>query len=354
MAAEGGFRLGIVEGFFGRQWSWQARREQVRFLAGQGFGTYLYAPKNDAFLRKRWFEPYPAAELAALSGLAAAAAVAGLEFGIGLSPFELYLDFSAQRREALLRKIDQLNQLQAPLLAVLFDDMLGNLPGLAERQLQIFDVIHRHSAAQQFALCPTYYSDDPSLLRHFGPSPADYLEELGAALPAEIAIFWTGPRVISDEYPREHLLEVGRRLRRKPLLWDNYPVNDAKRLTGFLHLAPFAQRAQGRFDFAALRSCCSGLLSNPMNQAALSRVPLASLAALAGVARGEPAIGSPVVLRLLAEDAAQLQHTGLEQLPPAERGRLLERYRACLPDAMAEEVCEWLEGAYAFDPACLT
>ena len=354
MAAAGGFRLGIVEGFFGRQWSWQARREQVQFLAAQGFGTYLYAPKNDAFLRKRWFEPYPAAELAALRDLAARTAAAGLEFGIGLSPFELYLDFSAERREALLRKIDQLNQLQAPLLAVLFDDMLGSLPGLAERQLQIFDVIRRHSAARQFALCPTYYSDDPLLLRHFGPGPADYLEELGAALPAEIAIFWTGPKVISDEYPRDHLLEVGRRLRRKPLLWDNYPVNDAKRLAGFLHLAPFAQRAQGRFDFAALRSCCSGLLSNPMNQAALSRVPLASLAALAGISSGERGVGNPVVLRLLAEDAAQLQHTGLEQLPPAERGRLLERYRACLPDAMAEEVCEWLEGAYAFDPACLT
>lgn len=354
MAAAGGFRLGIVEGFFGRQWSWQARREQVQFLAAQGFGTYLYAPKNDAFLRKRWFEPYPAAELAALRDLAARAAAAGLEFGIGLSPFELYLDFSAERREALLRKIDQLNQLQAPLLAVLFDDMLGSLPGLAERQLQIFDVIRRHSAARQFALCPTYYSDDPLLLRHFGPGPADYLEELGAALPAEIAIFWTGPKVISDEYPRDHLLEVGRRLRRKPLLWDNYPVNDAKRLAGFLHLAPFAQRAQGRFDFAALRSCCSGLLSNPMNQAALSRVPLASLAALAGLSSGERGVGNPVVLRLLAEDAVLLQHTGLDQLPAIERRRLLERYRACLPDAMAEEVCEWLEGAYAFDPACLT
>ena len=354
MAADGGFRLGIVEGFFGRQWSWQARREQVRFLAGQGFGTYLYAPKNDAFLRKRWFEPYPAAELAALSGLAAAAAAAGLEFGIGLSPFELYLDFSAQRREALLRKVDQLNQLQAPLLAVLFDDMLGNLPGLAERQLQIFDVIRSHSAAQQFALCPTYYSDDPLLLRHFGPRPADYLEELGAALPAEMAIFWPGPRVISAHYPRDHLLEVGQRLRRKPLLWDNYPVNDAKRLAGFLHLAPFAQRAQGRFDFAALRSSCSGLLSNPMNQAALSRVALASLAELAGVADGSETFGTPAVLRLLAEDAIQLQHTGLDHLPLPERQRLLERYRACLPDAMALEVCQWLEGAYAFDPACLT
>ncbi|NDC88562.1 MAG: hypothetical protein EB075_07120 [Bacteroidetes bacterium] len=48
------FRLGVVEGFFGKSWSWEARRHYAQFLSGNGFTTYLYAPKNDDYFRKHW------------------------------------------------------------------------------------------------------------------------------------------------------------------------------------------------------------------------------------------------------------------------------------------------------------
>lgn len=347
-----GFRLGTVEGFFGRQWSWQARKHHADFLAQQGFTTYLYAPKNDVYLRKQWFEPYPADTFNELTALAAHASALGLEFGVGLSPFELYRDFSAVQRDKLLRKLDQLNQLQAPLLAVLFDDMLGDLPGLATTQLAIFDCIRAHSNASHFMLCPTYYSDDPLLVKHFGPQPERYLEELGQALPQEVDIFWTGPKVISPAYPRDHLLLVGERLRRKPLLWDNYPVNDAKRLTPFLHLLPFSQRPH--FKMEPVLELSSGLLANPMNQAALSQISLVSLAQLAGTPRSTAAAGNPAALALLSADTQRFQHEGLDTFDDLERQRLYQRYAALLTDPMAREVCDWLQGAYTFDPACLT
>ena len=347
-----GFRLGTVEGFFGRQWSWQARKHHADFLAQQGFTTYLYAPKNDVYLRKQWFEPYPADTFNELAALAAHASALGLEFGVGLSPFELYRDFSAAQRDKLLHKLDQLNQLQAPLLAVLFDDMLGDLPGLATTQLAIFDCIRAHSNASHFMLCPTYYSDDPLLVKHFGPQPERYLEELGQALPQEVDIFWTGPKVISPAYPRDHLLSVGERLRRKPLLWDNYPVNDAKRLTPFLHLLPFSQRPH--FSLEPVLELCSGLLANPMNQAALSQISLVSLAQLAGIPRSTAAAGNTAVLALLSADTQRFQHEGLDTFDDLERQRFYHRYAALLPDPMAREVCDWLHGAYTFDPACLT
>lgn len=352
------FRAGIVEGFFGRQWSWQARLDQATFLAQQRFSTYLYAPKNDVYLRKQWFDYYPDADFAALAALAQHAATLGVEFGVGLSPFELYRDFSASKRDALLRKIDQLNQLQAPLLAVLFDDMLGDLPGLADTQLAIFDCIRTHSNARHFMLCPTYYSNDPLLIKHFGKQPERYLDELGQALPTEVDIFWTGPKVISHAYPRDHLLEVGARLRRKPLLWDNYPVNDAKRLTPFLHLLPFDQRGEGDFSLQPIVELCSGLLANPMNQCALSKISLASLAALfQQTTLAKPVaqtFGDPNLLSQLEVDKNLFQRGGLGQITGSEHEKLLSRYKSYLPDPMAIEVCEWLEGKYAFDPACLT
>jgi hyaluronoglucosaminidase len=358
MSTESQFRIGTVEGFFGRQWSWEARHDHAGFLAQQQFTTYLYAPKNDAYLRKQWFDLHPDTEFRELKSLAQHSAQCGIEFGVGLSPYELYRDFSASNRDKLKRKLDQLNQLDAPLLAVLFDDMLGDLPGLAATQLAIFDCIRQHSNATHFMLCPTYYSDDPLLVRHFGKQPERYLQELGDGLPASVDVFWTGPKVISDSYPRDHLLEVGARLQRKPLLWDNYPVNDAKRLTSFLHLLPFDHRDNGNFSLQTIVELCSGLLANPMNQAALSKIPLASLAQRFAETVGRPhansAFSNSEVRRLLSEDAQRFQRSGVETMSAEERAVLIQRYQACLPDKMAKEVCEWLEGKYAFDPACLT
>jgi hypothetical protein len=44
----------------------------------------------------------------------------------------------------------------------------------------------------------------------------------------------------------------------------------------------------------------------------------------------------------------------LDTFDDLERQRLYQRYAALLTDPMAREVCDWLQGAYTFDPACLT
>ena len=51
--------LGIIEGFYGPMWTWQERRQLVRTLAPHGYGFYLYAPKADVFLRRKWQQPHP-------------------------------------------------------------------------------------------------------------------------------------------------------------------------------------------------------------------------------------------------------------------------------------------------------
>ena len=83
--------LGLIEGFFGRPWSWQARDEAVRFLAPHGYRFFLYAPKADPFLRRRWQDPHPDGELEALARFGKACRGLGVRFGVGLSPFELHL-----------------------------------------------------------------------------------------------------------------------------------------------------------------------------------------------------------------------------------------------------------------------
>lgn len=345
------FRLGVVEGFFGRQWSWDARRDYAPFLAAQGCNGYVYAPKNDAWLRRQWQAPLPQDHAEALAGLARHYQAYQLDFGIGLSPFELYKDFSPANRDLLRAKLDQIDVIGPDTLCILFDDMMGDLRELAKTQAAIMDFVMAQSSARSFVICPTYYSYDPLLTRHFGAQPEHYLEDLGAALDPRVGIFWTGPKVLSTEYPRAHLLEVADKLRRKPLLWDNYPVNDAKRLTAFLHLKPPARGSE-------LKDLTSGLLANPMNQAYLSQLPIYALAALvagkaSSFADACAALCPPALSQALQQDAGTFQAKGLDALDAADRQELLRKY-AGFEHPMAAEIRGWLRGEYAFDPACLT
>uniref|UniRef100_UPI0026F0D224 beta-N-acetylglucosaminidase domain-containing protein n=1 Tax=Phenylobacterium aquaticum TaxID=1763816 RepID=UPI0026F0D224 len=101
--------LGIIEGYYGRPWSWTARARQVTALKPHGYGFYLYAPKADAFLRRRWREAHPAGEHAQMKALAAHCATENVRFGVGLSPYELYLDFGAEAKAALADKLAELD-----------------------------------------------------------------------------------------------------------------------------------------------------------------------------------------------------------------------------------------------------
>jgi hyaluronoglucosaminidase len=51
--------LGVIEGYYGRPWSWDMREAQARFLASHGYSSYIYAPKADAYLRRRWLRCRP-------------------------------------------------------------------------------------------------------------------------------------------------------------------------------------------------------------------------------------------------------------------------------------------------------
>ena len=53
--------LGIVEGYYGRPWSWSERERVVARIAPAGYRFFLYAPKAATALRRRWREPVTAA-----------------------------------------------------------------------------------------------------------------------------------------------------------------------------------------------------------------------------------------------------------------------------------------------------
>jgi hypothetical protein len=259
---------GVIEGFFGKSWDWQARIDGVEFLRDAGYRFYIYAPKSDPFLRRRWSDLMPPAVLEPLALLSAACRTAGLTFGAGLTPFEIYRDYNPRARESLRAKVRQLNDLGVELLCILFDDMRGEVLDLAALQADVIADICANSTASRFVVCPTYYSDDPVLARHFGTAPTGYLRELGRALDPAIDFFWTGEQVISDGYRAAHLTRVAEEIGRKPFIWDNASANDSRTRCGRLFLDPTAGAWELPVDLVA------GLAINPMNQPHLSRIAL--------------------------------------------------------------------------------
>jgi hyaluronoglucosaminidase len=107
---------------------------------------------------------------------------------------------------------------------------------------------------------------------YFGSAPfSSLLHQIGAALHADIDIFYTGPQICSPTVTVEDVQAFAGVVHRSPLLWDNYPVNDLS-MTPELHLGPIQGRASD------IRSAVRGIYVNPMIQPEASKIPLATYA----------------------------------------------------------------------------
>ncbi len=343
--------LGVIEGYFGRPWKHEDRKQVMSRLHAMGYGFFHFAPKADAFLRRRWREAHPDKALAELSELAAHGRALGLRFGVGLSPYELYRDFSGADKAAFIDKVRLLDAVGIDDLAILFDDTRGDVPDLAAREAEIVHTAMAHTRARRVFMCPTYYADDRMLDVVFGERPAGYLQDLGRRLDPGVGVYWTGEEICSREYSPGHLARVTDALGRKPTLWDNYPVNDGPRMSRFLHLRAFTGRRAEIADHVAAHAI------NPALQPHLSLIPAATLVASY---REGPAYGYMQAFReaarahagtelaaMLEQDLHALQDRGFDQLG-GDREVLRVRY-AALDHPMAAEVVRWLDGADTVD-----
>lgn len=341
--------LGIIEGFYGPQWSWQTRAETVAFLAPHGYRFYIHAPKGDAWLRRRWQEPHPPEHARQLQELAAHCRAHGVHFGVGLSPYEIYRDFDDAARDALARKLAFLDEIGTEYLAILFDDMHGDVPDLAARQVDIVHWIRERTRATRLVFCPTYYSDDPILDRIFGARPDDYLEQLGERMDRSIDIFWTGEEICAVELSLAHLRRVSEQLQRRPFLWDNYPVNDSVRMSRTLHVRAFTGRP------AAIGGAIAAHGVNPALQPVLSRVPALTLVECyargaeyeygAALRRAAGAVLGDELGTTLWQDLLTLQDVGVDRLTEEQKAELRTRYGRFDHEG-AREVLRWIDGAY--------
>jgi hyaluronoglucosaminidase len=276
-------RRGIVEGFFGPLWSMSHRKALFEFGAARGMNTYLYAPKDDPYHREHWTRPYPPKQWQALLRLIRDAQKHGIDFVYGFHPGKGLSFFDDRPVRILVAKAHRFYDAGVRTFAVLFDDIPSRL------ELEMDRNSFRNSLARaegiwlqkiqaqqpgtwkdvEWWICPSYYTPDPLLARAFGAFEPNFLETLAEYLPSNVACFWTGPSVVSKRISLSHMQRIESRLRRRLLLWDNYPVNDLS-MSDELHIGPLTGRDP------RLPEVVYGYLSNPLLQESLGFIPLAT------------------------------------------------------------------------------
>ena len=266
---------GVVEGFYGTPWTHQDRIDILRFEGAHGMDVYYYAPKDDPYHRKLWRDAYPPEAEKRLGELARAAQHDYVDFCFAISP-GLTMAYSSDRDfEVLTSKLASVVKLGVSCFALFLDDVPQDLQDpqdkaqfktLAQAHIYLTNKLYKHlkgqSAANRLVLTPTTYTNE------WGNR--DYIQELGAGVDPGVPIVWTGPKVFSPAITEDQAREWGGYIHRSPLIWDNFPVNDGARWCRFL--GPLTGRDPH------LPGAARGLVSNPMNEAHASMIPLQTIA----------------------------------------------------------------------------
>jgi hyaluronoglucosaminidase len=267
---------GVVEGFYGVFYTAPERDDLIRFLGRHGFNFYLYGPKNDRQHRARWREMYPAKIMGQFRNTAAIAKETGIQFAYALSPVVSLCHACKEDFEAITSKFRAFHDIGITVFALCFDDMKPEFAyeidrlqyknyGEAHADLgnRLYEWLKELDEHCSLFICPTDYH---------GTAPySDYLHELGGLLNPDIDIFYTGREICSPTITTEEAQSFAEAVKRPPILWDNYPVNDLA-MQGELHLAPISGRD------ANLHKAVKGILINPMIQAEASKIPLLTYA----------------------------------------------------------------------------
>ncbi len=266
---------GIVEGFYGKPWSHLERLDMLRFEGEHGMNVYYYAPKDDPYHRNLWREPYSPAKTRQLHELVKTSRENFVDFCFAISPGLSMTYASDADFQKLTGKLDSVAKLAVSCFALFLDDVpqhLENPEDLARYKTlaaahvdvinRLYEYLKSQSRENRLVVAPTTYTN--------AWGSRDYIRDLGAGVNRDVAIVWTGLAVVSPEITAAQAQEWGALLRRKPLVWDNFPVNDG--VSWRLNLGPLRGRD------ANLPGAVRGFISNPMNQAQASKIPLSTIA----------------------------------------------------------------------------
>ncbi|MFC0472111.1 protein O-GlcNAcase [Halalkalibacter kiskunsagensis] len=267
---------GVIEGFYGVFYTTPERNDLIRFIGEQGYNFYIYGPKNDRQHRARWREPYPDFIMKQFSETIAIAKEVGVDFcysiGSGVS-----INYASEEDFSYIQtKFQAFYDLGVRTFAITLDDIKSEFLHEEEKRAfrsyahahvelcnKLYDWLKTLDESCHLMLCPTDY--------HGTPPFSSYIYEIGNGLHPDIDIFYTGADITTPTISQLDAEEFANAVNRKPIIWDNYPVNDLA-MTGEMHISPITGRD------ASLYKSSKGFVVNTMSQVEASKISLLTFA----------------------------------------------------------------------------
>lgn len=270
------FICGVVEGFYGKPWTFEQRHDLFRTLRQMRLNSFMYAPKDDGKHRAKWRQLYNEAEAQELRSLIEEAKLNGIDFYYSLAP-GLDMVYSDQEEiDCLTNKFDQLVELGCQSFAILFDDIEPTITNdkdsqvfknYASAQVSVTNLIFDYLNKPKFLFCPTEYCASRAVPN---VSKSHYLNTIGTGLKEGIDIMWSGPRVISRFITEESIEELSMVLRRPPVIWENLHANDYDKRRVFM--GPYSGRS------TRIIPKLRGVLTNPNCEYEVNYIAIDTLA----------------------------------------------------------------------------
>ncbi|MBQ4572616.1 MAG: beta-N-acetylglucosaminidase domain-containing protein [Clostridia bacterium] len=266
---------GYIEGFYGPTWENEKRLSVMKLMASYGMNTFFYAPKDDVYHREKWRDLYPKNELAQLKNLFNVANENYLDFHWTIGPGLTYKYTSDEDFKLLIDKIKSVYDLGVRNFGLLLDDIPWDFQ--YEEDEKSFDsIVDAHiylinktynalkeiDSSIKLTVCPTQYSGDCNEY---------YITKFGSNIPADVDLFWTGAEICSRVLTVREADDFTKSTSHCPLYWDNFPVNDCEMFQE-MHLGALISRDKELYKH------CEGIISNVMEFAECSKIPLMTIA----------------------------------------------------------------------------
>ena len=268
-------KRGYIEGFYGPTWENSKRISVMKLMSAYGMNTYFYAPKDDVYHREKWRDLYPEKELVHLKKLFELACENYLDFHWTIGPGLTYKYTSDEDFTLLINKIKSVYDIGVRNFGLLLDDIpwdfqyeddKNSFDSVVDAHIYLvnktYNALKEIDDSIKLTVCPTQYS---------GNCNEYYITKFGCNIPADVDIFWTGAEICSRVLTVREADEFTYATNHRPLYWDNYPVNDCEMFQE-MHLGALIGRDKELYKH------CEGIISNVMEFAECSKIPLMTVA----------------------------------------------------------------------------
>lgn len=267
---------GIIEGYYGIPYSNESIMSLMEFGSDFKMNTFIYAPKDDPYHNSQWREPYPQETIDGLKEVIQKGVETKVGFVYAIHPFmnnRINKNDFDREIKYITDKFQVFYDLGVRQFALLADDAQSETPLQVKTINALQAWLDTKEGTYPLVFCPQAYSGRPdqNYFNQFRDGTSIEINGKTEQVPAvdeRVEIMFTGPAIIGnvDSATNETFNNVSGRY---PYMWLNWPVNDYTDSTLFIGKAEMLRKGVTNLN---------GLVSNPMQEAELSKIGLFQVA----------------------------------------------------------------------------